>query len=127
MGRHAPGPLDARPQEKPVSNLLPAPLTCCRWELEQRHMIPPSNFILRIIVEEDPALVRALNAFYAEAAPDGGLEKADREALFDVIAQYFTGGKWPRSGGMDVTRRFLADLQKAMTATRWKVGLLAMA
>jgi hypothetical protein len=30
-----------------------APLACCRWELERRHMTPPSNFALRIIVEED--------------------------------------------------------------------------
>jgi hypothetical protein len=90
-------------------------------------MIPPSNFILRIIVEEDPGFVRALNAFYAGAAPDGGLETAEREALFDVIARHYTGRNWPRAGGMDVTRQFLAELQKAMTATRWKVDLLVMA
>jgi hypothetical protein len=90
-------------------------------------MIPPSNFILRIIVEEDPALVRTLNAYYADAAADGGLETAEREALFDVVARHYTGRPWPGSGGMDVTRRFLAELQKAMTATRWKVDLLAMA
>ena len=90
-------------------------------------MIPPSNFILRIIVEEDPSFVRTLNAGYAGAAPDGGLEKAEREALFDVIASHYTGRPWPCSGGMDATRRFLADLQKAMTATRWRVDLLAMA
>ena len=110
-----------------MATLLPGPLACCRWELEQRHMIPPSNFILRIIVEEDPRLVRTLNAHYAGAAPDGGLETAEREALFDVIARHYTGQAWPRSGGMDVTRRFLADLQKAMTATLWKVDLLVMA
>ena len=90
-------------------------------------MSPPSNFILRIIVEEAPRFVRTLNAFYAEAAPDGGLETAEREALFDVIARHYTGRNWPRSGGMDVTRQFHAELQKAMTATRWKVDLLAMA
>ncbi len=90
-------------------------------------MIPPSNFILRIIVEEDPQFVRTLNAHYADAAPDGGLETAEREALFDVIARHYTGQEWPRAGGMDVTRRFLADLQKAMTATRWKVDLLVLA
>jgi len=90
-------------------------------------MFPPSNFILRIIVEEDSRFVRTLNALYAEAAPDGGLETAEREALFDVIARHYTGQNWPRTGGMDVTRRFLAGLQKAMTATLWKVDLLAMA
>jgi hypothetical protein len=110
-----------------LATLLPGPLACCRWELERRHMIPPSNFILRIIVEEDPALVRTLNAYYADAAADGGLETAEREALFDVVARHYTGRPWPGSGGMDVTRRFLAELQKAMTATRWKVDLLAMA
>ena len=90
-------------------------------------MIPPSNFALRIVIEEDPRLVRTLNAHYAEAAPDGGLESAEWDALLDVLGRHFAGRPWPRSGGMDVTRRFMADLQTAMTATRWKVDLLAMA
>jgi hypothetical protein len=44
--------------ENILATLLPAPLACCRWELERRHMTPPSDFALRIIVEEDPKLVR---------------------------------------------------------------------
>jgi hypothetical protein len=110
-----------------VATLLPGPLACCRWELEQRRMIPPSNFALRIIVEEDPRLVRDLNARYAGAAPDGGLETAERDALFDVVARHFTGRPWPRSGGIDVTKRFMADLQAGMIATLWRVDLLAVA
>ena len=39
------------PLEMPVSVLLPAPLTCCRWELERRHMVPPSNDALRQVIE----------------------------------------------------------------------------
>jgi len=107
--------------------LLTAPLACCRWELEQRHMTPPSNFALRIIIEEDPKLVRTLNAHYADAAADGGLEAAEKDALFDVLGGHFTGQPWPRSGGMDATRRFMADINNAMIATRWRVDLLAMA
>ena len=107
--------------------LLPAPLACCRRELEQRRMVPPSNFVLRIIVEEDASLVWKLNARYADAAADGGLEPDERDALLDVIGRHFTGQPWPRSGGMDATRRFMADLQDAMVARRWKVDLLAMA
>jgi hypothetical protein len=110
-----------------LATLLPGPLACCRWELERRRMIPPSNFALRIIIEEDPRLVRDLNAHYAGAAPDGGLETVERDALFDVLGKHFTGHPWPRSGGMDVTRRFMANLQSGMIATRWKVDLLAMA
>jgi len=110
-----------------LATLLPGPLTCCRWELERRRMIPPSNFALRIIIEEDPSLVRDLNARYAGAAPDGGLETVERDKLFDVIGKHFTGRPWPRSGGMDATRRFMADLQSGMIATRWKVDLLTMA
>jgi hypothetical protein len=34
-------------------------------------MIPPSNFILRVIVEEDPPLVRTLNTNYAGAVCGG--------------------------------------------------------
>ena len=113
--------------EKILATLLPAPLACCRWELERRRMTPPSNFILRIIVEEDPKLVRSLNAHYADAAADGGLEPDERDALFDAIGRHFTGQPWPRSCGMDATRRFMADLQDAMVARRWKVDLLAMA
>jgi hypothetical protein len=87
-----------------LATLLSAPLACCRWELEQRRMMPPSNFVLRIIVEEDPKLVRNLNAHYADAAADGGLEPDERYALFDAIGRHFTGQPWPCSGGMDATQ-----------------------
>ena len=110
-----------------MATLLPAPLVCCRWELERRHMTPPSNFALPIIIEEDPKLVRTLNARYADAATNGGLEAVEKDALFDVLAQHFTGQPWPRSGGMASTRRFMADLQNAMIAARWRVDPLVMA
>jgi hypothetical protein len=110
-----------------LATLLPTPLACCRWELEQRHMTPPSNFALRVIVEEDSKLVRTLNAHYAGATADGGLERGEKDALFDVLARHFTGRPWPRSGGMDATRRFMAVLQRAMIATRWSVDLLVVA
>jgi hypothetical protein len=110
-----------------VATLLPTPLACCRCELEQRQMVPPSNFALRIIVEEDPKLVRTLNAHYADATADGGLEAGEKDALLDVIARHFTGSSWPRSGGMDTTRRFMTDLQNAMVAARWSVDLLVVA
>ena len=113
--------------EKTLATLLPAPLACCRWELEQRHMMPPSNIGLRVVVEEDPKLVRRLNAYYADAAPDGGLDTVERDALLDVLGRHFTGQLWPRSGGMDATRRFMADLQNAMLAARWTVDFFALA
>ena len=106
--------------------LLPAPLACCRWELERRHMTPPSNFALRFIVEEDCKLVRTLNAGYADAAPDGGLDASERDALFDVLGLHFTGRQWPRSGGTKGTRRFVADLQHGMIAAGWKVDSFAV-
>jgi hypothetical protein len=90
-------------------------------------MIPPSNFALRIVIEEDAKLVRHLNALYAGAAADGGLEPAERDALFDIVGRHFIGRPWPRTGGMDVTRKFFADLQPTMIAMLWKVDLLAMA
>ncbi len=89
-------------------------------------MTPPSNFALRIIIEEDAKLVRTLNARYAHAAADGGLEAVEKDALFDVVGRHFTGQPWPRSGGMISIRRFMAALQTAMIATRWRVDLLAM-
>jgi hypothetical protein len=89
-------------------------------------MTPPSNFVLRFIVEEDCKLVRALNAGYADAAPDGGLDASEREVLFDVLALRFTGHKWPRSGGTKATRRFVADLQYGMIAAGWKVDSFAV-
>jgi hypothetical protein len=90
-------------------------------------MTPPSNIALRIVVEEDPKLVRNLNAWYADATPDGGLDTVERDALLDVLGRHFLGQPWCRSGGMDATRRFMADLQRAMTTAGWAVDLLAVA
>jgi hypothetical protein len=106
--------------------LLPASLACCRFELAKRRMIPPCNFALRIVVEEDPKLVRSLNARYADAASDGGLESADWEALLDVVGKHFTGKLWPRSGDMGATRRYMADLQHTKTRARWSVDFFAV-
>jgi hypothetical protein len=112
--------------ETTLVTLLPAPLACCRWELERRHLAPPSNFALRIVVEEDRKLVRRLNAIYVNAASDGGLDNAESDALLDVLGKHFTGRPWPRSGGMEATRHFMADLQHAMVGAGWKVDLFAV-
>jgi hypothetical protein len=109
-----------------LATLLQAPLACCRWELARRHMTPPSNLALRIVVEENAGLVRTLNIHYGDAAADGGLDAAERDVLFDVLGLHFTGRKWPRSG-MEVTKRFMTDLQAGMLAKNWKVDLLAVA
>jgi hypothetical protein len=90
-------------------------------------MTPPSNFVLRIVIEEDTKLVQCLNAYYADATPDGGLDTVERDALLDTLGRHFTGQPWPRSGGMNATRRFMADLQRAMTRAGWTVNLLAVA
>ena len=110
-----------------MATLLPASLACCRWDLQRRHMTPPSKLALRIVVEEDPKLVRSLNAYYADAAPDGGLDAVERDALLNVLGRHFTGQPWPRSGGMDTTRRFMADLQRAMTRAGWTVDFFSVA
>src|SRR5271157_6059200 len=123
-GRHVEHP---GTPEKSVSTLLPAPLACCRWELERRHMSPPSNDELRQIIERDPRLVEELNLYYGDTMPDGGLDKLEGELLLDLVARPFTGRLWPRTGGMDATRRFMADLQRAMTKAGWKVDLFAVA
>jgi hypothetical protein len=114
-------------QEKPVGNLLPAPLICCRWELERRHMVPPSNDALRQIIERDPDLVDVLNEYYGDAAADGGLDKVERELLLDLLGRHFTGQLWPRTGGMAATRRFMATLQRAMRTAGWKLDGFAVA
>jgi hypothetical protein len=51
----------------------------------------------------------------------------ERDALLDVLGRHFAGRAWPRSGGMDATRRFMADLQDAMAAARWSVDVFAVA
>lgn len=114
-----------------MARLLTAPLACCRWALDRRHMTPPSNFALRIIVEENRKLVLGVNANYADAnyadtPPNGGLDTAERDALFDVLGLHFTGRWWPRSGGTEATRRFVAELQHAMVASGWKVDSFAV-
>jgi hypothetical protein len=90
-------------------------------------MTPPSNIALRVVVEEDPNLVRALNAEYADAEANGGLGDNERDALLDAIGRHFTGKPWPRSGGMDAARRYMAYLQRAMIAAGWTVDLFALA
>ena len=110
-----------------MATLLSAPLACCGVELQQRHMTPPYNFVLRIVIEEDPKLVRRLNAYYADATADGGLDAVERDALLDVLGRHFTGRPWPRTCGMDATRRFMADLQHTMVAAGWKVDLCDVA
>ena len=90
-------------------------------------MAPPSNDALRLVIETAPNLVATLNEFYGDAAPDGGLDKIEREQLFDLLADHFTGKTWPRTGGMDTTRRFMAALQRAMSAAGWKVDSFAVA
>ena len=110
-----------------MSTLLPAPLACCRLELERRHMIPPSNEELRQIIERDSRLVDELNLYYGDSLPDGGLDKLEGELLLDLIARHFTGRLWPRQGGMEATRRFMANLQRAMIRAGWKMDLFAVA
>src|SRR5690242_14211495 len=104
-----------------MGNLLPAPLACCRWELQRRHMTPPSNDTLQIVVEEDANLVERLNTHYADVMPSGGLDVTECDALLDVLGKHFTGRSWPRSGGMDVIRWSMVDLQHVMIAAGWTV------
>ncbi len=89
-------------------------------------MVPPSNDALRQIIEQDQDLVDSLNEYYGDAAADGGLDKVERELLFDLLARHFTGQLWPRSG-MEATRRFMAGLQRAMRAAGWKMDAFALA
>ena len=61
-------------------------------------------------------LVRRLNAIYVDAARDGGLDNAESDALLDVLGKHFAGRAWPRSGGMDATRHFMANLRTPWSA-----------
>lgn len=90
-------------------------------------MIPPSNEALRLIIETDPRLVEELNGYYGGTSPDGGLDSIERDLLFDLLGRHFTGRLWPRTGGMQATRRFLTELQRAMAASGWKVDSFAVA
>ena len=89
-------------------------------------MVPPSNDALRQVIERDADLVETLNEFYGDATPDGGLDKVERELLLDLLGRHFTGQLWPRTGGMDATRRFVATLQRAMVAAGWKMDAFAV-
>ncbi len=91
-------------------------------------MVPPSNDALRQIIERDADLVETLNEFYGEATPDGGLAiKVERELLLDLLGRHYTGHLWPRTGGMEATRRFMAGLRRAMLAAGWKMDGFALA
>ena len=90
-------------------------------------MVPPSNDALRQIIERDTDLVETLNEYYGDATPDGGLDTVERELLLDLLGRHFTGHLWPRTGGMDTTRRFMVGLQRAMVASGWKINGFAVA
>jgi hypothetical protein len=90
-------------------------------------MVPPSNDALRQIIERDSDLVDALNEYYGDATPDGGLDKVERELLLDLLGRHYTGQLWPRTGGMEATRRFMASLRRAMLAAGWKMDGFALA
>jgi hypothetical protein len=117
---------NARSLEQTLAVPLPAPLACCRFALERRRMIPPPNFALRIIVEEEPKLVRKLNADYADAAPDGGLISPPEMpcAMFSASTSPDSG---PRSGGMEAIRPFMAAPQRATAGARRSVDFFAVA
>ena len=89
-------------------------------------MTPPSNDALRQIIESDAGLVEDLNTYYGDTTPDGGLDSVERELLFDLLGRHFTGRLWPRTGGMEATRRFMAELQRGMSAAGWKVDSFAV-
>ena len=44
-------------------------------------------------------MVRTLNAGYADAAPDGGLDASERDVLFDVLGLHFTDASGLAPGG----------------------------
>jgi hypothetical protein len=90
-------------------------------------MTPPPNFALRIIVQEDRKRVRGLNANFADAAPDCSLDTNECNAWLDILCKHFTDRLWPRSGGMDAIRQFMANLQHAMVPAGWKVDLFMVA
>jgi len=90
-------------------------------------MVPPSNDALRQVIERDSDLVETLNEFYGDATPDGGLDKVERELLLDLLGRHYTGHLWPRTGGMDATRKFMAALRRAMLAAGWKMDGFAIA
>jgi hypothetical protein len=90
-------------------------------------MVPPSSEALRLIIELDPDLVTDLNRYYGDATADGGLDKVERDRLLDLLSHHFVRRSWPRTGGMDATRRFMASLQRAMVAAGWKLDAFALA
>jgi hypothetical protein len=65
--------------------------------------------------------------YYADAAPDGGLDAAERESLLHVLGKHFTGQPWPRAVGVDTIRHFMADLQPVMITAGWAIHLFSMA
>jgi hypothetical protein len=90
-------------------------------------MVPPSNEALRQIIEQDADLVEVLNEYYGDATADGGLDKVERELLLDLLGRHFTGQLWPRTGGVEATKRFMAALQRSMRAGGWKMDAFALA
>ena len=107
--------------EMPVSVLLPAPLTCCRWGLSAAWCRPRTT--LRQVIERY-RLVDSLNEFYGDAAADGGSTRSSASCCRPARRPF-----WPAVAAhrrMEATRRF-ATLQRAMVAAGWKMDAFALA
>ena len=59
--------------------------------------------------------------------PTAASTRSSASCCSTCSARHFTGQLWPRTGGMDATRRFMATLQRAMVAAGWKMDAFAVA
>lgn len=99
--------------------LNPTPLACCKAELAKISIVPPSDAALTALIETDDYLTDKLNQYYTNEGEDS-LDTAEREELYDLIAQHFTGRGWPTNmDSHEISHKFVIDFVASAIAAEW--------
>jgi len=94
-------------------------LNACLYDLDDAGITPPTPQAARAILEKDSGFVADLNQYYTKSG-NYGLDTADRDIMFDLIAKHFTSQHWPLNmDGEEASKQFRLKLIDGLLAEGW--------
>ena len=100
-------------------------LKCCEASLANWAGISAGSLEqLKLVIQDDEGL-KECEQWYTGEVKEGthyGMDTADRDVLFDVIAQHFTGQSWPLNMERDRHDAFHAKLTEQLEEAGWSYG-----